>query len=65
MSAATPSAESSPPAENSYSRLPSLARYSTNERFPMPILLQIAFPFQGPWATEMGATMLRLAASIV
>ena len=30
----------------------------------MPILLQIDFPFQGPWGAEMSATMQGLAASI-
>jgi hypothetical protein len=30
----------------------------------MPILLQIDFPFQGPWGTEMSATMRGLAESI-
>ncbi|SDX41736.1 monooxygenase [Thiocapsa roseopersicina] len=30
----------------------------------MPILLQIDFPFQGPWGAEMSATMQGLAESI-
>lgn len=30
----------------------------------MPILLQIDFPFQGPWGSEMSASMRGLAESI-
>lgn len=30
----------------------------------MPVLLQVDFPFQGPWGDEMAASMQELAASI-